>query len=230
MPHMFRRRPSCYLSKHLFSGFTLLEIMVVMAIVVLLSAVVLVNYPGSGSKLKVSTLTSSLDLDLHDLQLQARTVNSQRNTVSGYGIYFEGSRPNAYVNVYDKPLLFSQSDLPGKGDLLWSGVDENAAEVKLPEGFRITDVCVSKKEEPVSSPPFSKCRSTHDVTDLTVMFERPDPYAIITVNNSTSTLYYSACIEISSERAFRPLASKGYQRHVVVTSVGLISSGEGTCR
>lgn len=218
------------LYKKTFSGFTIVELLVVMAIFVFLSTMVMVKYPDSGSKLKVSNLTTDLDLDLHDLQLQASSVSSKKNTVAGYGIYFEGASPTKYVHIQDKPLGGQTSDLPNKGDTVWSSVDESSTEIKLPEGFRITDVCVSKNEEGTSTPPFTRCRSNHDFTDLTVMYERPDPYAIITVGNSTSTLYYAACIELSSERAFQPFASKGYQRHVIVTRMGLVSSSIGTCR
>ena len=211
-------------------GFTIVEMLAVMAIFVFLSTMVMVKYPDSGSKIKLSTLVSDLDLDFHDLQLQASSVNSKKNTVAGYGIYFEGINPKKYTHVLDRPLGMQTGDLPNKGDLVWSGVNESYTEVKLPDGFRITDACVSKKEEGTSTPPFTRCRSTHDFVDLTVMYERPDPYAIITTGNSTSTLYYSACIEMSSDRAFQPFASKGYQRHVVVTSMGLVTSNPGTCR
>lgn len=200
----------------------------VMAIFVFLSTMVMVKYPDSGSKLKVSNLTADLDLDFHELQLQASSVNSKKNTVAGYGIYFEGSSPTKYVHIHDRPVGAQTGDLPNKGDLVWTGVDESYTEVKLPEGFRITDACVSMA---TSTPPFTKCRSTHDLIDLTVVYERPDPYAIISTENTlVNPTYYSACIELSSDRAFQPFASKGYQRHVVVTKMGLVTSGLGTCR
>jgi hypothetical protein len=69
------------------------------------------------------------------------------------------------------------------------------------------------------------------ITSLIISFTRPNPQPNIYINNSTSTNFSAACIELRSPRAPRPgdTVPTGHIRSVQVYNSGMIRTATNKC-
>ncbi len=206
-------------------GFTLIEMMVVLAIIGTLSTVVLSRYPDSAEKTRLSNMTGDLGSDIREAQLKASSVSTYGQAYAGFGMQFASNSSQMYKEYADK-ITTNQRNGIFLGNRLYDGVTENFKTVTLPEGFHIDNTCVSST---TISRPFSFCSKNGDFTDLSIEYERPNPEPWIFVNNSTSTLYAASCVELVSNKIDEASHKNGYSRSVLVTKTGLISTLLGRC-
>lgn len=85
-------------------GFTLIELMVCIAIVAILSAVVFVSFRGGEERLSLQRSIYILAQDLRRAQEMALAATEQEGGVpqGGYGIYFSDEQKKQYVFFADK--------------------------------------------------------------------------------------------------------------------------------
>lgn len=200
------------------SGFTLIEMVVVMAIFSILTSVVVFNYGDFNNNIISTNLTYEIALTVREAQVYAlgvRGAESDFNT--RYGAYFNIDPTNGNGKNF---MLFADINEDGKCEIdgalcsisncIASGPlgDDSCRELSsLTRGVEIVDLCVANGV-PISED--GVC--TQGVNSLSVTFERPNPDALV---YSGGTEYSDAAIIIEAPNSSR--------RAVLVRSTGQIS-------
>ncbi len=183
------------------NGFTLIELMTVMAIFAVVTATVMANYHGFGRNTAHKNLAYNIALAIREAQVSGITGRNLDTAggdyFSNYGIYFSLASPKDYIFFRDKTSLGTQHIFDaGQGELI--------GDYKILSAHSITGLCVYAS-------PGGSCIS---VPQLNITFKRPQPDAYI-VNDDPNTLYPEASIEVSSP--------EGKKLYIVVSATGQIS-------
>ena len=205
-------------------GFTLVELMISLGIIVLLTAVLLADYPETATRLSLVNTSQSVALLVREAQVRGSAIDSVNGAYGGYGVY-------ASLDQTGQVVLFGDTvdsaasvghDLPiGDGLFETSPVDETNSTLVFPRGYLITKLCTG------AGYPFTcNASSTPEIQNLTISFIRPNPQAHIYINgNATTTQAAGGCIEIHSPRAPRA----GHIRSVQIYESGMIRTVLGGC-
>ncbi len=181
------------------AGFTLVELIVVVAIMVTISSVVLVNYSKFGGTILLRNLVYDVALTIREAQLYGISGRSALGapSSSGHGIYFDtGAGDNFFY-------LFIDAD--GNG-VYNSAVTEWIETYTIEKNYSIEALCVQ------SAPAAEDCTMSR----LSILFRRPEPDAIIYASNGGAfNTYSSARIVLRSPR--------GYTMSAAVEATGQIS-------
>ena len=170
-------------------GFTLVELIVVSAIILIITSFILLQQDKFNSSTLLRSLTYSMALSMRQAQVYGTSVRgagSGGSTTfgSGYGIQFPaiGATPYQYY-------LFADG-ANGDGQRAAGGTEDVSppSPFTLGRGYSASRLCVRTGQ------------STPDCTvaTVTVFFRRPNPEAVITANGVPSATYNSAYIEIKS--------------------------------
>ena len=188
-------------------GFTLIELIVVMAIVVVVSTLILANNARFGGAILLESLAYDVGLSIQKAQVYGEGVRRfGTDTYSaGYGIRFNRATPISYVlfaDVYPSP----------DGNGLYEAEQAELVEsLTMLQGFRVVDLCgvgAGGTEE------------ICDYSTLDVIFKRPEPDAYISVNGISGIVSPSAL----QERGRIILESpRGDRISVVVEATGQIA-------
>lgn len=207
-PHYFSLKKSS-------AGFTLIELVAVIAVMVIISAVVLVNYTKFGNSVLLTNLAYDISLSIRQAQQFGTAV---RGTTSGsfdtgYGVHFDNDTsyilfadigpttgPTARNKKYDSPLP-----------------DETVEGYTIRRGSRIDRFCGVVNWSPLNE----QCSDT--ISHLDIVFDRPQPGSISNafISSDLNTLvdanpdYISARIVV--------INPQGETREVRVESTGQIS-------
>ncbi len=151
-----------FLTQKLNAGFTLVELLVVLGIIVIFSGVVLINYGSARESFRLDSTMQEVLLTLREVQIYGTAVleTSGGSFSDVYGIYFEKNK-SYYISFVDNITVDNKYT---------SG--EEIKTTKLPSNFIIKDICT----------PITTCGED----ELNVIFKRPSPDAIIRGENSTS--------------------------------------------
>jgi len=109
-------------------GFTLIELIVVISIIVLITALTLPNYRAGDKLLALQRATHKLSQDLRRAQEMAISAKEFEGEVSAYGIYLNEDQPTKYI-------LFADID----GDQEYSGLNEQVEEITLETNIEIRE-------------------------------------------------------------------------------------------
>jgi len=147
-------------------AFTLIELMVVASIIIILSAVALLNYRSGESQFALQRSANKLAQDIRRAQEMAMSAKEFGGTVpeGGYGINFQTTATSSYI-------LFA--------DLNDNGVFDSGETIEKPsleEGVRISNLSPSSPLNVTFSPP-----------DPTTNINLSDTLAIITITNDIQT-------------------------------------------
>lgn len=185
------------------SGFTIIELLVVSAILVILTGVILVNNSRFGGKILLESLAYEIGLTVRQAQIygiSVRRFGSGYDT--GYGLHFERSSPAAY-------FLFADKNGNGLYD---TGAGELVQSIAIERGYRISELCVT--------PPHG-AQEDCSPARLDILFKRPEPDAWITENGSTpSCVSGGACAEKARVRVVSP---RGDRASTVIWVNGQVS-------
>src|SRR3989338_11200043 len=158
------------------AGFTLIELVVVMGIIVVVSAVTLANNTRFGGSVLLQNLAYDIALSIRQAQVYGISVRnySAGNFSAGYGMHFDIVSPTSYVlfadavdanGRYDGTMACPQSGGSGREFILCNSIGR---------GYRIDGLC-----SPAGAVPLSCTR----VDQLDVVFRRPEPDARITAGS-----------------------------------------------
>jgi len=186
-------------------GFTLIEMMVVVAIIVLITGIVLANNNRFGGEVLLQNLAYDMALSIREAQVYGISVQRFNGTFgSAYGMHFQadsGTGPSTYV-------LFADALTPADG--LYECPSPGTSDCELVDsttisaGYEIQSLC--------ATPPTGS--EVCDLPDLDVTFKRPEPDAYIRTTQY-SGLNQSARIILQSP--------KGDTKTIVIETNGQIS-------
>lgn len=182
----FLKARSCKLKA--CGGFTLVELLVSIAIVVLISTVVLVNYSSFESSLTIQSLAYEVALALRQAQVFSLSVQGfGSNFQVAYGIHFERSDPTTFFLYVDQNDNATYDPFPGPDVIIET--------FTLREGSTIVDLCAQKATR--------QC----NLQALDIVYERPNPDANITSFDGTTHIFKNsnATIRIRSPRGIEKI-------------------------
>lgn len=190
------------------NGFTLVELVVTITIFVIITSVVLINYPLFGEQLGVDLRAQDVALLTRQAQVFALGVRGT-NFASApsyergvYGIYVTSAQPDRLRFFADRGVSVNKLYDEDLGDC-GNESSECVERFNLTRGYYISDICVHSSTENVCG-----------VSELHVTYQRPNPEA--TIKTGGADLYSYADIVIASPRA-------DLHKKVVVYASGQIS-------
>lgn len=199
-------------------AFTLIELLISIAILLMMTGILLYDYPEYSIRVNLANMASKISLMLREAQIRGSAVDSGiANDVSGYGLDFKLVN-SEIVFFNDHPTDFSKS-IP-LGDGLYDPATEEVSSSTLPKGFKISALCVYY--DSLSAP---ICSDSATISEITVSFTRPSSLANIYKDNNSSKTYDSACVELQSPEYPKP----GHVRSVEVFGSGRIVTSNEIC-
>lgn len=205
-------------------AFTLVELSISLAVVMILTGILLSRYPETATKLTLANATHTTSLLIREAQVRGSAIDSVNSSLGGYGIYVSlatSSQLILFGDTVDPTVPKPYGITIGNGAYeAGDPIDETKTVTKLPNRYYISKLCAG------TGFPFV-CNTSHNpnIDSLTVSFTRPNPVPSIYLNNATTTSYTAACIELRSPLAPLP----GHVRNVQVFSSGMIRNGIGKC-
>ncbi len=196
------------------SGFSLIELMVVMGIMAVISGISIFNYGKFSSSLVVTNLAYQAALAVRQAQVYGISVKqtgtgTSANFNSPYGVWFSTDDLNFH--------LFSDRGAP----LNQYSIDENEETYKLGGGNKILYFCVTYSSGKYCS------NGPSGLSALSIIFKRPEPNALIygfTGNSSSGYISVGASNQTFSDAQVMFTSAKGDKiSRIKVTNTGQIS-------
>lgn len=139
------------------SGFTIVELLVTLTIVVLVTGIIMIRYSSFNSSVLLSGQAYLTAFDIREAQALAVSVRGNQSEFrEEYGMYFAASSPTEY-------LIFQDDDSNGAHLPARYHVGEELGTYKVDSRFSITNICV-----------VSGGSQTCGIDDLAISFRRPD--------------------------------------------------------
>jgi hypothetical protein len=201
--------------------------MVTMAIMVIVTSIMLFNQAKFDSSTILRSLAYSVALSVRQAQVYGTSVlgtstpqvacsgfySAGECYVSAYGVYFNSASPGQYI-------LFADLNNDGRYE-----TGEAIKVFSLNTDYVVSDFCAAQSGSPVPSNPLAWCKSTGTITQLSIVFKRPNPDACFSTDLNSSAcapgstpFYSSAMIYLTNQ------GDPSSVRSVMVTSTGLISA------
>lgn len=140
-------------------GYTLIELLVAVTVIIVVTAFVLISYPGLNRVFSLQRSASKLSQDIRKVQERAVSMAELNGSLpAGYGINLSDASPYSYK-------LSAYEESGGS----WSATDTWEETVNLEDGIKLGDL-------------YEGGTST---SSLDIVFEPPDP--TVWVNNSSSS-------------------------------------------
>lgn len=195
-------------------GFTLIEMMVSIAIFTIITSVVIFNHGKFNSSINVTNLAYEVALAVRQAQVYGLAVKQDVTSVApveyAYGVYFAADNPKVFYIFADKNDN-QQFDFDPSNDSC-NGVKECQESIEI-RG----DVTIGKLQTSTSG-------TSQDTNHLTVLFLRPNPVAIIRDDrnsDSSSNGRQRAVVTLTSAKAEK-------SKEIVVELSGQISVQDPT--
>jgi prepilin-type N-terminal cleavage/methylation domain-containing protein len=158
-------------------GFTLAEMIIVIGIIAIISAIVLFNSSGLNSSVLLSNTAYEIELTIRDAQVsglgaRVMSANNGAATTSNQGIYFHTKNPTQII-------LFADSNKDNKYE---QGEVGQVYNIENKRAGKILSICKVQSNDGCS-----------DVEDLSVIFRRPNPEAYFYTNTQSpgdATAYF----------------------------------------
>jgi len=213
------------------SGFSLIELLVVISIFTIITSVVLVNQSRFSSDIVITNLAYEIALEVRQAQtygIAVRGTASADNPAlllfkQAYGVHFgtapEGTGGAKGYNPATSFAMFADIDQTVPNNGLFDNVDESVDVFRLPGGNSIVDFCYGD----LSLEGQWGCHKAGGgtVTSMDITFTRPKPDAHFRINGQTEEVAGPATITVESS-----LGDKCKQ--VVVESTGQIAVNPNT--
>jgi len=193
-------------SKQHSRGFSLIELLVSISILVAISTLILVNQNRFGGTISLSNLAYQVALTIRQAQTYGFSVREAQegtgNFTPSFGVHFASNSPYTYILFADKNGSGRYENYDNDGNQI---PDENFAYFVISGNKSISSFCG------IFANGSQKCNPT--ITSLDILFKRPDPDAIIKSDIVADT-YSSARITLK--------AGEGLTRGITVVSTGQI--------
>ncbi len=172
--HTYARAPR---PKHggISRGFSLIEMLVVIGIIVVISGIVLANNVRFGGMVQLQNLAYDIALSIRQSQVYGISVTRFSNTstfAAAYGMHFQTSSPNSFQMFGDVGTINGVYDIACNCELVQS--------TAIQTGYTIAYLFVTPQGSSTES-------ATGTVTSLDITYRRPNPDAYITKNGDQLT-------------------------------------------
>jgi len=200
-------------------GFTLIELMVVVAIMLIMTGVIFFNYNSFNDSMLLTNSAYDLSLSIRQAQVYGTAVregtgwtpvspidaNSYNNFAYAYGMHFDTSDPTGFS------LFVDNGSANGAYD---PGVDSKLQTYVFQRGIKVEKLCVSYNGAPC-----------YPVTSLDITFLRPNPESRISASDTATSF---SCDPINnpvcgSATIILQNANGSMTKAVVVSPTGQIS-------
>lgn len=216
------------ITKGISKGFTIVEMLIVLAIFSVLTAIVIFNYGNFNSQTIMTNMAYEVALTTRQAQVYALGVRADQTEVTDnfdnrYGVFFTNPGEGVgkdFIFFIDRGAAdddYSGTEEPGICDgtggaddcFECTTGDECLERLSLTRDIYIDSILVSDSNDPFSG--------STSLNQMTVTFERPNPNAIIVDPTSTAprTEYESAAVILQN--------SYGNRRAVIIKETGQIS-------
>jgi type II secretory pathway pseudopilin PulG len=207
-------------------GFTLVELMMSIGIMVLMTGTLLWKYPESTMKMNLATKTHQLSGLVREAQIRGSSVDSVNGSVGGYGIFIDLATSSQAVLFKDiiEDGLISLSGL-GIGNGLYDMLPTNEAKsvIKLLPKYSFKKICVTDPGDPTKF--LCNDANNPEIKTLTISFTRPSTSADIYINGSSVSSFSSACIQLYSPKS----PEVGHVRSVQIYHSGMVTTSVTSC-
>lgn len=213
-------------------GFTLIELMVVLAIITIISAIIVTNQGAFNRTLVLENTAYDVALTLRSAEtygLGNRVVGPIAN--AGYGLDFQKATPGSFTLFADTYPGVGQSGLchpppvsdptgpaARPGNCIYDASQgEQVSSFTLGNGITISDFCAYTPST------LSWSCASGNLTSLDIVFSRPNPDPFMSVNGYYSATFpiTKACIALTSQQ--------GGARFVSVAASGEITANASSC-
>ncbi len=177
-------------------GFTLIELVVTMGIMVLITSVTLANNAKFGGKILLRSTAYNIALALREAQtygisVRKISVDDAGEFQSPYGVHFSAGEPTRYWIFAD---TYKDNGILTRGeDGIRNTSLEDVTEYVIGKGYKLNKLCVGSTEDCVNVAPGNS-------GSLDITFKRPEPDASIRFGGISNNIYNKARIELISPR------------------------------
>ena len=179
------------------AGFSLLEVIISLAIIVIIVSILLVQYEAFNSEVLLRSQAYEMALSIREAQVQAVSVLGARADFrQEHGIYITRATPDRYQ-------FFVDSDTADP--VVYDAGEEVGAPLYLDARYQISRICINN----------NNCGT--EVSELTVYFDRPDFDAYFTTRD------YSGSITNAEIHITPVLGASASERVVAISSTGQIT-------
>lgn len=200
-------------------GFTLVELLVSLAVIMALTTVLFWRYPETSVRLTLANMTHTLALLVREAQVRGSAIDSVNSSIGGYGVYIERENPSKVIlfgDTVDGSIAMPNNIPIGNGKFEKdTPVNESKTVTTFSTGYTMAKLCSG------TGFPFS---CSNSINSLTISFTRPNPTPSFFING-VQAADSAVCIEIRSLRAPLP----GHVRSVQVFSSGMIKTAVTKC-
>jgi len=209
----FHSKDSCKKNQ---SGFTLLELIVVIAIFGVLTTIVIFNYSDFESNIVTTNMAYEVALSVRQAQVFGLGVrgiedntNLGRDFNNSYGLYF-----NIQSGASSEYTFYADTSTAGSNAGKYDSGDKTLVQNVLGRGIKISAINYGDTE--------GQCTSANH---MSVSFRRPNPDALIVKDNANQAAGFVQ-LTLLSPKGNNP----DFQKYVVIRSSGQISVlGRNTC-
>jgi type II secretory pathway pseudopilin PulG len=198
--------------RHSHAGFTVVELLVTLAIVVLVTGVVMLRYSSFNSSVLLTSQAYLTAFDIREAQSLAISVRGNSSEFrEEYGIYFDMGNPNVY-------RLFQDDDANGEHTIARYNAGEEVGDpIRVDPRFTILNICATNTAS--RSCYADDPDTTGEVVDptlsnITIAFKRPD---------FDATLYSAAKSSLQSIEVIFGSADNEIRKKVLVYTSGQIA-------
>ena len=209
-------------------GFTMIEMLMVLAIFTILTSIVMYNYSEFNSKTIMSNMAYEIALSVRQAQVYSLGVRGQSGNEefdNRYGVYFDTSNGGKnFVFFFDKKPAVIGGEPNGWCDgtsgesncMACISGGECLEKITLTRDIYIGRICSNQLLTPIDE--YGNCISGEGSSTPTasITFDRPNPDSIIALDNS-GDVEAGASVGIVVKNKF------GNQRAVIIRSTGQIS-------
>ncbi|MBP6860131.1 MAG: prepilin-type N-terminal cleavage/methylation domain-containing protein [Candidatus Pacebacteria bacterium] len=212
-------------------GFTLIEMLVVLAIIVIVTGIAIGGHASFGRTLSLNNAAYSVALTLREAQtygFTSRGYTGIQNT--GYGVSFSSATGfSLFADTYPAVAASATPDQPPGNGRYDAGVApsgcpgaECVTNYTLNNGYSVAKFCV----KPESATSDWICNTTSTLTKMDIVFKRPESDARISgrlgsSDSGWSDEYVRACVSVAG--------SSGDTRTVSISEAGQIAVSNGVC-
>lgn len=186
------------------TGFTLIELTVTISIFLIVSTIILANYPAFSQRLALNRTAQEIALSFRKAQTFALAVRGFEAQFKGYGVWFEKGKNDSFIFFTDFAPEDQQFTHGPIGENFCEANNECIDEFLIQTSARIYNLCKNQGTD----------GWTCGLDSVEVVYTRPDPIITLRANGLTNDIS-NIGIVIRSPR--------GAERVIVVWSTGQVT-------